>query len=142
MTRPRPAKRTARAYDALDRIFHERARLAICATLAGRGDGVLFADLRDLCSLTDGNLSRHLQCLRESGVVEIWKGSRDGRGATLCRLSKKGRERFLAYLDALEAVVRDAVEAAKRAPAAGRPGEGFGRSGDGFGRPRDGFAPA
>jgi len=126
MTRSRRTKRASRPdYEALDRIFHERARLAICATLAGRAGGVLFVDLKELCSLTDGNLSRHLQCLRESGVVEIWKGSRDGRGATLCKLTRRGRDRFVAYLDVLEHVVRDAAERAKGAPAMDHPEAGF-----------------
>ena len=62
------------AYDGLDRVLHERARLSIMTSLATQPDGLLFTDLKDLCSLTDGNLSRHLQVLHEAGLVEVWKG--------------------------------------------------------------------
>jgi DNA-binding transcriptional ArsR family regulator len=111
------------AYEGLDRLFHERARLAILTTLASRPAGVVFSDLKALCSLTDGNLSRHLQLLRGSGVVEVWKKAGRARPQSLCRLSPDGRRRFLTYLDVLEAVVRDAAEAA-RVEAESRPKPG------------------
>ena len=43
-------------------------------SLVSQPRGVVFADLKELCHLTDGNLSRHLQVLHEAGLVEIWKG--------------------------------------------------------------------
>ena len=101
------------AYEGLDRLFHERARLAILTTLASRPSGVVFSDLKGLCSLTDGNLSRHLQLLREASVIEVWKRAGGARPQSLVRLSAEGRRRFLSYLDVLENVVRDAAEAAK-----------------------------
>ena len=97
------------AYDGLDRVMHEKARLGILTSLASRPEGLLFADLKKLCSLTDGNLSRHLQTLEEAGLVEVWKGFHKKRPQTLCRLSDAGRERFLAYLAELEQVIRDAA---------------------------------
>ena len=97
------------AYEGLDRLLHERARLGILTTLATRPDGVLFSDLKELCALTDGNLSRHLQVLYEAGLVEVWKRFENRRPQTLCRLSRQGRERFLAYLTVLEEVVQDAA---------------------------------
>ncbi|MCX7013630.1 MAG: transcriptional regulator [Candidatus Sumerlaeota bacterium] len=99
------------AYEGLDRVLHEKARLGILTSLASRPEGLLFSELRDLCSLTDGNLSRHLQTLEEAGLVEVWKGFQRRRPQTLCRLSAKGRERFLAYLEELEKVVHDAAAA-------------------------------
>ncbi len=107
------------AFEGLKRLFHEPARLAILTSLAGRSEGLLFNDLKELCGLTDGNLSRHLQCLREAGVVEAWKSTQRGRPRTLCRLSKEGRAQFLEYLDALETAVRTAA-AASRASDSGR----------------------
>ena len=54
--------------------------------------------------------------LREAGLVEVWKGFENRRPQTLCRLSADGRQRFLAYLEELEQVIRDAMpKAAKRA---------------------------
>jgi len=105
-TRARPGQY---AYEGLDRIMHEKARLGILTSLASRPEGLLFSDLKELCSLTDGNLSRHLQTLQEAGLVEIWKGYHKKRPQTLCRLSTKGRERFLAYLEQLEKVIQDAA---------------------------------
>ncbi len=97
------------AYEGLDRLLHERARLGILTTLASRPDGVLFNDLKEMCALTDGNLSRHLQVLHEAGIVEIWKRFENRRPQTLCRLSKDGRRRFLDYVAVLEEVVHDAA---------------------------------
>jgi len=108
------------AYEGLDRLLHERARLGILATLATRPEGVIFSDLKELCALTDGNLCRHLQVLHEHGVVELWKRHDGSRPQTLCRLSREGRKRFLSYVAVLEEVVRDAERAARTAaPEAG-----------------------
>jgi DNA-binding MarR family transcriptional regulator len=100
------------AYDGLDRVIHERARLSIVTSLATHSQGLLFNDLKELCTLTDGNLSRHLQILSESGVVEVWKGYNNNRPQTLCRLTVSGRRRFLEYINVLESVVTDALGAA------------------------------
>ncbi len=98
------------AYDGLVRVMHEKARLGILASLIACPEGVVFNDLKKLCALTDGNLSRHLQVLEEAGLVEVWKGYRARRPQTLCRLSPEGRQRFLAYLAELERVIKDAAQ--------------------------------
>ena len=97
------------AYDGLERVIHERARLGIMASLVAHPDGLLFADLKELCSLTDGNLNRHLRVLREAGLVEVWKGVREKRPQTMCRMTPHGRTRFLEYIGTLEKIVADAV---------------------------------
>jgi DNA-binding MarR family transcriptional regulator len=73
----------------------------------------LFTDLKNLCHLTDGNLSRHLTVLQEAGIVDIHKGFKGRRPQTLTRLTDSGRRRYLEYIAVLEAVLADAVEAAK-----------------------------
>jgi len=105
------------AYDGLDRVLHERARLSILTSLVAQPDGAKFGDLRGLCTLTDGNLSRHLDVLHQAGLVEIWKGFEARRPQTIVRLSTDGRRRFIAYLEELERVVRDALPKAESAPA-------------------------
>jgi DNA-binding transcriptional ArsR family regulator len=120
MAKKLKADRTAEpgrfAYDGLERVLHEKARLGIMTSLVTRPEGVLFSDLKRLCALTDGNLSRHLDVLREAGLVEVWKGFENRRPQTLCRLSAEGRQRFVAYLEQLEQVIRDAMpKAARRA---------------------------
>jgi DNA-binding transcriptional ArsR family regulator len=102
------------AYDGLDRVLHEKARLGILSSLVAAPDGLRFGDLKKLCTLTDGNLSRHLEVLRESGIVEVWKGFENRRPQTLCRLSPEGRGRFVEYLQELEGVIRDAMPKATR----------------------------
>ena len=102
------------AYEGLERALHEKARLGIMTSLVMRPEGLLFSDLKRLCSLTDGNLSRHLDVLKEAGLVEVWKGFDNRRPQTLCRLSPDGRQRFLSYLEELEHVIRDAMPKAAR----------------------------
>ena len=103
------------AYEGLERVIHEKARLSIMSSLATHPEGLLFNDLKDLCSLTDGNLSRHLQLLQESKLVEVWKGFKNNRPQTLVRLTDAGKKRFLEYVQELEHVVADALAATGRA---------------------------
>jgi DNA-binding MarR family transcriptional regulator len=105
------------AYEGLDRVIHEKARLGIVTSLVTHPLGLLFNDLKELCALTDGNLSRHLQILSEAGLVQIWKGFKDNRPQTLCQLTEAGRKRFLEYLAVLENVVTDALGAPQAAAA-------------------------
>src|SRR3974390_470842 len=96
------------AYEGLDRVMHERARLGVLTSLAAHPKGLVFADLKRLCGLTDGNLSRHLAVLQEAGLVEVTKGFAHNRPQTLCTITREGRDRFLDYLAVLDQVVRDA----------------------------------
>ena len=100
------------AYEGLERVIHEKARLGILASLIAHPDGLVFNDLKELCTLTDGNLSRHLQLLEESGLVEVWKGTKRNRPQTLVRLTEIGRKRFQEYIAVLENVIADAAGAA------------------------------
>jgi DNA-binding MarR family transcriptional regulator len=109
------------AYEGLDRVLHERARLGILTSLVAHPKGIVFGALKQMCGLTDGNLSRHLGVLEEEGIVEIVKSFPKNRPQTLCRITTRGRARYLEYLQVLEKVVRDASEAmtaAERAPEA------------------------
>jgi DNA-binding MarR family transcriptional regulator len=110
-----PVPEAPYAYEGLDRIFHERARLGIVTSLAGHADGLGFSDLKMLCGLTDGNLSRHLQVLEEAGFVTIDKGYEGKRPHTRCHLTEEGRARFADYLDVLHEVLRKASRAAATA---------------------------
>jgi DNA-binding transcriptional ArsR family regulator len=107
------------AYDGLDRVIHEKARLGALTSLVAHPKGLAFADLKALCGLTDGNLSRHLHVLEEAGLIEITKRFEHNRPLTVCRLTRSGRTRYLQYLTVLEQVVRDAAAAAKPEPLTG-----------------------
>lgn len=94
------------AYSGLERIFHERGRLAICTCLVAHPEGVSFSELHDACGLTDGNLSRHLSALADMGIISVSKIAGDGRPTTMFRITGGGKSRFLNYIDELESVVR------------------------------------
>jgi DNA-binding MarR family transcriptional regulator len=104
------------AYEGLDRVMHEKARLGILTSLVTRPEGVRFGELKQMCALTDGNLSRHLDVLRQAGLVEIWKGYEGRRPQTMCRVTPDGRRRFVQYLEELERVVKDALPKAAKRP--------------------------
>ncbi len=112
------------AYEGLERVIHEKARLGILASLVSHGEGLAFSDLKQLCALTDGNLNRHLQVLQDAGLIEVRKETTDKRPHTLCRLTSEGRRRFVEYISVLEQVVGDALQA-NRAEAAKHLGQGF-----------------
>jgi DNA-binding MarR family transcriptional regulator len=101
------------AYPGLDRLIHERARLGVLSSLIAHPNGLRFADLKQLCALTDGNLSRHLQVLQAAKLVEISKGFERNRVKTVCRVTAKGRRRYLDYVAVLEQVILDAAAAVK-----------------------------
>ena len=101
------------AYEGLDRVIHERARLSVLTSLITNPKGLSFNDLKQLCALTDGNLSRHLSVLEEAKMVEIIRGHDRNRPQTICRITASGRRRYLDYLGTLEQVVRDAAGAEK-----------------------------
>jgi DNA-binding MarR family transcriptional regulator len=101
------------AYDGLDRVIHEKARLGVLTSLVAHPKGLAFGDLKEMCALTDGNLSRHLAVLEEARLIDIVKGYDHNRPQTVCRITAEGRRRYLAYLAVLEQVVRDAAGAAK-----------------------------
>ena len=101
------------SYEGLDRVIHEKARLGLLTSLMVHADGLAFAELKQLCGLTDGNLSRHLQILQEAGLVHVDKRFERNRPLTTCHMTAAGRKRFLAYLAVLEQVVRDAAEASE-----------------------------
>jgi DNA-binding transcriptional ArsR family regulator len=113
MSMPKTDMPAARfSYDGLDRVIHEKARLGLLTSLMAHPKGLSFADLKQLCGLTDGNLSRHIQVLQDAGLIDVTKGYEGNRPHTSCRLTKAGRRRFLDYLTVLEQLVRDAAEAA------------------------------
>src|SRR5947207_15544085 len=83
------------AYDGLDRVIHEKARLGVLTSLVAHPKGLVFGDLKEMCALTDGNLSRHLQVLQAASLVAIEKGYDHNRPQTVIRLTHESRQRYL-----------------------------------------------
>ncbi len=116
----KPLKKAAPfAYDGLERVIHEKARLGILASLASHAAGLAFSELKQLCALTDGNLNRHLQVLQDAGLVEVRKLTDGPRPQTICHVTPEGRSRFAEYISVLEKVVQDALSAQRSEGTAG-----------------------
>jgi DNA-binding MarR family transcriptional regulator len=96
------------AYDGLDRVIHERARLSLLTSLSTHPRGLSFGELKELCALTDGNLNRHLQVLEEAKLISITKSTDNHRPQTSSRITALGRKRYVEYLTVLEQVLTDA----------------------------------
>src|SRR6202795_5129598 len=94
------------AYEGLDRVIHERARLSVLTSLVTNPKGLAFGDLKQLCALTDGNLSRHLRVLEKGKMVKLGKKHERTRQKRICRTTASGRARYIEYLSPLEQVVR------------------------------------
>jgi hypothetical protein len=103
------------AYHGLDRAIHEKARLGILTSLMAHPEGLLFNDLKALCSLTDGNLNRHLAVLDEARLVVTNRAATRGRPQTVVLMTAAGRRRFQEYLNVLEQVLVDAAVSRKKA---------------------------
>ena len=93
------------AYEGLDRVLHEKARLGILTSLVAHPEGLKFSELRGLCSLTDGNLSLHLRRLEEVGYVLCEKTSNGRSSRTSHQLTSAGRRALGRYLDNLEHMI-------------------------------------
>lgn len=89
----------------LDRLIHERVRLAIVSALAVN-ESLTFNELKQLLETTDGNLSVHARKLEEAEYIVCTKRF-DGRTPrTEYRLSAAGRRALERYLDHMEALIR------------------------------------
>lgn len=97
-------------YAELKTIFHEPNRLAIMSALCNSVDGLTFNQIKEECDLTDGNLSRHLDALRNARAVRIKKYFAGAKPQTRVYLSERGRDSFIEYLKALEEVLKKAAE--------------------------------
>jgi len=91
----------------LDRVIHERGRLAIMSMLAASPD-LSFTELRDTLEMTDGNLTTHMRTLQEAGYVSIAKSYRNRRSLTTVSLTAAGRKAFANYVALLEQIVQQA----------------------------------
>jgi len=89
----------------LDRIIHEKGRLAIMSLLAASPQ-LSFTEMRQTLSMTDGNLTAHMRTLHEAGYVSVTKAFQNGRPLTTYSLTRPGRKAFADYIDLLEQIVQ------------------------------------
>lgn len=84
-------------YREINDVIHGRVRLAIMAFLSGAGSAD-FSLLRKKVGVTDGNLSVHMRKLEEAGYIRVEKKFSARRPLTICHLTKKGRQAWIAYI--------------------------------------------
>jgi DNA-binding MarR family transcriptional regulator len=89
----------------LDRIIHERGRLAIMSMLAASPE-LSFTELRDALEMTDGNLTTHVRTLQEAGYVAVAKSYQNNRRLTTLSMTAAGRHAFGEYVSLLERIVQ------------------------------------
>ena len=98
-----PATRAA----GLDRLVHDRTRLAIVTALSVN-PSLSFTELKGITQTTDGNLSVHARKLEEAGYVLCTKGFEGRLPRTEFSLTDAGRRAFKKYLDHMEAIIQHA----------------------------------
>ena len=89
----------------IDRVIHEKGRLAIMSMLAASPE-LSFTEMRDALSMTDGNLTTHIRTLQESGYVSVTKSFHNNRPLTTCALTTAGKKAFTNYINLLEQIIR------------------------------------
>ncbi len=89
----------------LDRVIHEKGRLAIMSGLAAASE-LSFTELRDMLGMTDGNLTTHIRTLQQEGFVSVAKSYQNNRPLTSCSLTPAGRKAFAEYINLLEQIIQ------------------------------------
>jgi DNA-binding MarR family transcriptional regulator len=89
----------------LDRVIHEKGRLAIMSMLAAAPE-LTFTELRNALEMTDGNLTTHIRALQQEGYVSVAKSYQNNRPLTTCSLTTPGRKAFAEYINLLEKIVQ------------------------------------
>ena len=89
----------------LDRVIHEKGRLAITSMLAASPD-LSFTELRDTLNMTDGNLTTHIRTLQEAGYLSVTKSFHNNRPLTTCSLTAAGKKAFTSYINLLETIIQ------------------------------------
>jgi DNA-binding MarR family transcriptional regulator len=89
----------------LDRVIHEKGRLAIMSLLAASPE-LSFTELRDTLNMTDGNITTHIRTLQEAGYIAVAKSYQNNRPLTTCSLTASGRKAFTSYINLLEQIIQ------------------------------------
>ena len=95
----------------LDRVIHEKGRLAIMSLLAA-SPKLSFTEMRDSLGMTDGNVTAHLRTLHEAGYISVTKAFQGGRPLTTYSLTPTGRAAFSNYINLLEQIIQQAKSVA------------------------------
>ena len=92
-------------FENLDKVLEHRIRLQIMSVLV-TNDGYEFNSLKEILSITDGNLASHIKALEREKYISVSKSFVDRKPNTKYKITERGRNAFKKHLDALEAVVK------------------------------------
>ena len=95
------------SFQQLDKVIHEKSRMAIMSMLAGSPE-LSFTELRNSLKMTDGNLTTHIRTLQKSGYISVAKSFRENRPLTTCALTASGIKAFSEYVSLLEEIIKQA----------------------------------
>jgi len=107
------------AIEKLDRVIHERGRLAIMSLLAAT-ESLGFKELKEQLRMTDGNMCVHMRTLEESGYISVRKSFVNRKPRTEYSLTPLGRHAFRQYIETLEEIVKQSQPAEQPQPAGAR----------------------
>jgi len=93
------------AFLQLDRVIHEKGRLAIMSMLAAAPE-LSFTEMRDTLKMTDGNITTHIRTLQEAGYLSVTKSFQNNRPLTTCSLTTAGKKAFTNYINLLEEIIQ------------------------------------
>ena len=82
-------------------MVYERVRLGIMSALAVREE-LSFNELKELCGVSDGNLSAHARKLEDAKYIACAKTFEQRRPKTIYRLTASGKNALNKYLDHVE----------------------------------------
>lgn len=102
---PTPGQTTRSEAPGLDRVIHERMRLAMVSALAVN-DTLGFNELKRILNTTDGNISVHARKLEDAGYITCTKFFEGRMPKTEYQLTSKGRKALEKYLNHMEALIQ------------------------------------
>ena len=89
----------------LNKLFDSRVRLGIMSALMVNSE-ISFNELKELLSITDGNLASHMKALEEHSLIKVEKGFIGRKTNTLYKITKPGEKAFKAHIAALEDMIK------------------------------------
>jgi len=92
-------------FESLDKVLEHRIRLQIMSILVAN-DGYEFNALKDMLSISDGNLASNIKALEREKYISVSKSFIDRKPNTKYKITERGKNAFKKHLDALEAVLK------------------------------------
>jgi DNA-binding MarR family transcriptional regulator len=89
-----------------NKAFESKARLGIMSVLLVN-DEVSFNSLKELLSLTDGNLATHLRSLEDLAYISVKKEFIGRKPNTTYSVTYAGKKAFEEHLNSLEAFIKN-----------------------------------